>query len=132
MRELGPIVAMFVRQNAEAQIWRPGLALLYVELGDLAAARACSPILPRDNFDSLPRDGRWATCIIYLAEVCVALDDRASASVLYRLLLPWKGRNIVMGGGTGCWGSATASSACWRRSKAAGRTRSGTSPKRWR
>ena len=27
------------------------------------------------------------------------------ARVLYELLLPWTGRNIVMGG-TGCWGSS--------------------------
>src|SRR5271166_4046130 len=41
-----------------------------------------------------------------LAEVCAALGDAARASALYRLLLPWQGRNIVMGGGTGCWGSS--------------------------
>ena len=106
LKELAPIAAMFVRQNNEASIWRPGLALLYVEIGDIAAARAVFADLARDDFGSLPRDGRWATCIMYLAEVCVALSDRSSAPVLYRLLLPWKGRNVVMGGGTGCWGSS--------------------------
>jgi len=106
LRELGPIAAMFVRQNAEAAIWRPGLALLYAEAGDIAAARAVFADLAADDFGSLPRDGRWATCLMYLAEVCVALGDRNRASMLYRLLLPWKGHNIVMGGGTGCWGSS--------------------------
>jgi ATP/maltotriose-dependent transcriptional regulator MalT len=106
LRELGPMVAMFVRQNTEATTWRPGLALLYVELGDLEAARAVFTGLAADDFKSLPQDGRWATCITYLAEVCVALGDPVRASVLYRFLLPWQGRNIVMGGGTGCWGSS--------------------------
>jgi ATP/maltotriose-dependent transcriptional regulator MalT len=106
LRELGPMVAAFVRQNAEATTWRPGLALLYVELGDLDAARAVFADLAADDFDSLPRDGRWATCIMYLAEVCTALGDAVRASVLYRLFLPWMGRNIVIGGGTGCWGSS--------------------------
>jgi len=40
LRQLGPMVATFVSQNDKATTWRPGLALLYVELGDLAAARA--------------------------------------------------------------------------------------------
>jgi DNA-binding CsgD family transcriptional regulator len=106
LRELGPMVAMFLRQNAAAATWRPGLALLYVELGDIVAARAVFADLALDEFESLPRDGRWATCVMYLAEVCVALGETRSASVLYRLLLPWKGRNVVMGGGTGCWGSS--------------------------
>jgi ATP/maltotriose-dependent transcriptional regulator MalT len=105
LREFGPAVAAFVGHNAKATIWLPGLAALYVELGDVAAARTLFADLARDNFASLPQDGRWATCLMYLAEVCAALDDAAAAAVLHRLLAPWKGRNIVMGGGTGCWGS---------------------------
>jgi DNA-binding CsgD family transcriptional regulator/tetratricopeptide (TPR) repeat protein len=104
--QLGPMVAMFVRQSDKATIWRPGLALLYVELGDLAAARSLFDDLAADDFAGIPRDGRWATCLGYLAEVCAALDDSPRSAVLYKLLLPWAGRNIVMGGGTGCWGSS--------------------------
>jgi DNA-binding CsgD family transcriptional regulator/tetratricopeptide (TPR) repeat protein len=106
LRELGPMVEMFVRSNAAATTWRPGLALLYVELGNLEAARAVFADMAVDNFESIPRDGRFAACLIYLAEVCVALGDATRASALYRLLLPWKRRNIVMGGGTGFWGSS--------------------------
>jgi DNA-binding NarL/FixJ family response regulator len=106
LRQLGPMVEMFVRSNAAATTWRPGLALLYVELGDLEAAHAVFAGMAADNFESIPRDGRFATCLIYLAEVCVALRDAAHAAVLYRLLSPWERRNIVMGGGTGFWGSS--------------------------
>jgi ATP/maltotriose-dependent transcriptional regulator MalT len=91
---LGPLVAMFVRQTAMATIWRPALALLYVELGDLDSARAVFNDLAADNFQSIPDDARWTTCIAYLAEVCVALDDRVQASQLYKLLLPWSGLNV--------------------------------------
>jgi ATP/maltotriose-dependent transcriptional regulator MalT len=94
LRTLGPMVAMFVRQTAMAAIWRPALALLYVELGDLDSARAVFNDLAADAFQSVPDDARWTTCIVYLAEVCVALDDRVQASQLYRLLLPWSGRVI--------------------------------------
>jgi ATP/maltotriose-dependent transcriptional regulator MalT len=106
LRELAPMVAMFVRQNAAAMTWRPGLALLHVELGDLAAARAVLAGFAAEGFETLPRDGRWVTCIIYFAEVCAAVGDVNGASVLYRLLLPWRGRNVGMGGGTGFWGAS--------------------------
>ena len=91
---LGPVVAMFVRQTAMAAIWRPALALLYVEVGDLASARTIFDELASDDFQSIPEDARWTTCIAYLADVCIALDDRLRASRLYKLLLPWSGRNI--------------------------------------
>ena len=94
---LGPAVAMFVRQSATAAIWRPALALLYVELGNLASARGVFDDLAADDFQSIPQDARWTTCIAYLSEVCVALDDCTSASRLYKLLLPWSGRNIAVG-----------------------------------
>src|SRR5581483_1435994 len=84
----------FVRQTAMSAIWRPALALLYVELGDLDSARAVFDDLASNDFQSIPRDARWTPCIAYLAEVCVALDDRVQASRLYKLLLPWSGRNI--------------------------------------
>ena len=101
---LGPAVAMFVRQTAIAAIWRPALALLYVELGNLDSARAIFDDLASEDFRSIPNDARWTTCIAYLAEVCVALDDRERASGLYELLLPWSGRNI--GVGIECLGSS--------------------------
>lgn len=100
---LGPVVAMFVRQTTTSTIWRPALALLYVELGDLDSARTVLDELASDNFQSIPEDARWTTCIAYLAEVCTALDDRARAAHLYKLLLPWSGRNI--GVGIECLGS---------------------------
>jgi DNA-binding CsgD family transcriptional regulator/tetratricopeptide (TPR) repeat protein len=106
LRDLGPMVTMFARSNPAATTWQPGLVLLYVELGDLESARAVFTDLAANNFGSIPRDGRFATCIIFLAEVCIALGETAHASALYRLLSPWKGRNIVMGGGTGFWGSS--------------------------
>jgi DNA-binding CsgD family transcriptional regulator/tetratricopeptide (TPR) repeat protein len=103
---LGPMVATFVKQNSPDTTWRPGLAVLYLELGDLVAARAVFNDLADADFAAVPRDGRWATCLSWLAEVCVALGDAERAATLYRLLIPWEGRCIVMGGGTGCRGSS--------------------------
>jgi predicted ATPase/DNA-binding CsgD family transcriptional regulator len=107
LRGLGPVVATFMRQQAGTTPWGPGLALMYVELGDLQSAGGVLADLAADDFGSIPRDGRWATSLMFLAEVGAALDDAAVAAVLYRLLLPWQGHHIVMGGGTGCWGSSS-------------------------
>jgi DNA-binding NarL/FixJ family response regulator len=101
---LGPFVAMFVRQTAMAAIWRPALALLYLELGDIESARTVFEDLASDDFRSIPQDARWTTCIAYLAEICVTLDDHARAARLYKLLLPWSGLNI--GVELECLGSA--------------------------
>lgn len=43
----------------------------------------------------------------YLAEVCAALDDADRAASLYRLLLPYAGRVLLLGGGVVCSGSAS-------------------------
>jgi ATP/maltotriose-dependent transcriptional regulator MalT len=106
LRGLGAVVATFMQQQAGTPPWGPGLALMYVEIGDLRSASGVLAELAAHDFGSLPCDGRLATSLMFLAEVCTALGDAAIAAVLYRLLLPWQGYHIVMGGGTGCWGSS--------------------------
>lgn len=101
-----PIVAAFLRQHATASVWRPGLALIYLELGQREEAHAAFEKLAAEDFATIRRDGRWLYCIVYLSEVCAALGDAARAEGLYRLLSPYAGRNIVLGAGIACGGSA--------------------------
>jgi DNA-binding CsgD family transcriptional regulator len=103
---LQPVVSMFLRQHTAASVWRPGLALIYLDLGQREEARAEFEKVAADDFAAMPRDGRWLYCMVYLSEVCAALGDVPRAAVLYRLLLPYAGRNIVLGGGIACCGSA--------------------------
>jgi DNA-binding CsgD family transcriptional regulator/tetratricopeptide (TPR) repeat protein len=107
LNEIRPLVPVIVRDQGPNAIWRPGLALLHLELGDRDAAGAILEDLARDDFAAVPRDARWTVCLVYLAEVCAALADAPRAAVLYRLLLPWEGRNVVLGSGNGCWGSSS-------------------------
>jgi DNA-binding CsgD family transcriptional regulator len=106
LTELRPLVSAFSKSGTSA-IWQPGLALLHAEFGDLDAARVLFEALARDGFGHVPRDGRWVTCLVYLAEICVALGDAPRAAILYPLLLPWADRNVVVGGGSGCPGSGS-------------------------
>jgi DNA-binding CsgD family transcriptional regulator len=103
---LQPVVSAFLRQHAAASVWRPGLALVCLEIGQRDEARAEFEKLAADDFSAIPRDGRWLYCIVYLSEVCAALADATRAATLYRLLSPYAGRNIVLGSGIACCGSA--------------------------
>jgi DNA-binding CsgD family transcriptional regulator len=103
--EVGPLIKTFTSQQDSA-IWRPGLALLHVELGELDAARALFAAMASDGFAAMPRDGRWTTCLTYLTEIAAALNEAHHAGALYPLLLPHAGRNIVFGNGCGCPGAA--------------------------
>jgi len=103
---LQPVVSAFLRQHAAAGVWRPGLALVYLELGQRGEARAEYEKMAADDFAALPRDGRWHYCLVYLTELCAALGDAARAATLLRLLLPYAGRNILLGAGIACCGSA--------------------------
>src|SRR5262249_49005315 len=76
-----PVVSMFLRQQAAASVWRPGLMLIYLEIGDREQARAEYDQLV-DDFPAMSRDGRWHYSLVYLTEVCAALADAARAPVL--------------------------------------------------
>jgi DNA-binding SARP family transcriptional activator/tetratricopeptide (TPR) repeat protein len=106
LRELAPLVKMLIERDSASATWRPGLALIYSELGLRPEARGEFEILSANDFADLPRDALWSTCLVYLAEVCAYLGDADRAAVLYRLLLPYAGRNVVTGFFTACYGAA--------------------------
>lgn len=104
LNEMLPLAKAFAG-TSQAAVWAPGLALMHIECGEREEARAIFESLAADSFGGLPRDGRWTTSVVYLADICAALGDAARAAVLYRFLLPWSGRNIPLGGGVSFPGS---------------------------
>jgi DNA-binding CsgD family transcriptional regulator len=107
LHELAPVVRHFVRQHGAASTWRPGLALIYSELGLEREARAAFEHLAAHDFADLPQDSLWLTCVAYLAEVCAFLHDAPRAATLYQLLLPYHGQTIVVGPAHVCYGPAS-------------------------
>jgi DNA-binding CsgD family transcriptional regulator len=105
LSELAPIARHFASQPAHAT-WRPGLALLHLECGDVAAARALFEDLATNDFAAVARDARWAPSVVYLSEICAALGDASRAATLYAFLLPWSGINIAVGSGSSFPGTA--------------------------
>jgi tetratricopeptide (TPR) repeat protein len=104
--EVAALVKLFVEQHPATAVWRPGLALIYSELGLREEARHEFEILAEKDFTDLPQDAMLATCITYLSEVCAFLGDADRAASLYRLLFPYTGRNIMVGYLTLFYGAA--------------------------
>jgi DNA-binding CsgD family transcriptional regulator len=106
LAQVAPLVRDFIRATPSAATWRPALALILAELGELEAAKTELEALAAENFQALPRDSLWLACVAYLAEVCECVGDRTHASALYALLAPWSGRNVVAGSVVVCYGPA--------------------------
>jgi DNA-binding SARP family transcriptional activator/tetratricopeptide (TPR) repeat protein/predicted ATPase len=104
---LAPLVQHFVQQNPASATWRPGLALIYSELGMAQEARTVLEELAAGDFASIPRDAFLASTLAYLSEVCAALHDAPRAALLYPMLLPYDGLAIVAGFGIACYGAAS-------------------------
>lgn len=107
LREVEPLLRYFIRTAEGANAWRPGLALIYAELGRTAEAAAEFNQLARSHFTNVPQDGNWLLAMTYLADVCVFLSDTSSALTLYELMLPYKQINVLISVGSACYGSAS-------------------------
>ncbi|MGD2077038.1 MAG: hypothetical protein PVH18_01545, partial [Chloroflexota bacterium] len=105
LKELAPVLRLIVSQNPATAIWRPGLALMYAELDMRGEAEVEFEKLALNDFGNLSRDGLWVTNLVFLSEVCAYLGDRERAAILYELLRPYDGRNIVIGFYSGSLGA---------------------------
>ena len=109
LRALAPLISQMVADHSESASWRPGLALVYAEIGDEDSARVEFERLAKNDFACIPRDALWSTCLSYVADVCVFLQDARRAAVLYRLLEPYAEQAIVVGNSITCNGAASRS-----------------------
>jgi tetratricopeptide (TPR) repeat protein len=107
LAELAPVVKHFVAQPGKRLIWRPGLALIYSELGLRAEARQEFDRLANRDFTGLLQDDLWLTSVAYLAEACAYLGDSERAALLSDQLRPYAERNIFAGFHLPCLGSAS-------------------------
>jgi tetratricopeptide (TPR) repeat protein len=105
LKELAPVVRYFIQQHGAAAAWRPGLALIYAELGLEPEAREQFETLAQHDVTDLPRDGLWMGSMTYLADVCVFLADQRRAALRYDVLAPFDGRNVVVGNAIACYGA---------------------------
>jgi DNA-binding SARP family transcriptional activator/tetratricopeptide (TPR) repeat protein len=75
---------------------RCGLGWVYAQLGRSTQARQQLDMLARADFSDIPRDLGWLSILSSLAEVVQFLDDGPRARLLYKLLLPYADRYVVI------------------------------------
>jgi tetratricopeptide (TPR) repeat protein len=107
LAEIAPIVRHFVNERGAGAAWRPGLALIYADLGQPDEARAEFEQLSRDGFESIPRDSLWQTSLVYLAETCCVIGASDKADTLYGLLSPFGNLAVVVGNASVCLGATS-------------------------
>jgi DNA-binding CsgD family transcriptional regulator len=81
--------------------------LIYGYSGRPGEAQAELRRLCADNAAALPWDQLWLGAVTALAEVAIVLADQGCAATLYELLLPYAGRNVMVGV-PNCFGAAAA------------------------
>jgi predicted ATPase len=106
LAEIAPVVQHFVNEQGSGAAWRPGLALIYADIGELGKAREEIELLAPNQFGAIPRDSLWQTSLAYLAETCCAINAVADAEVLYELLLPYRDLAVVVGNASVCLGAS--------------------------
>jgi tetratricopeptide (TPR) repeat protein len=106
LREVTPLIKRFVEGKSSSATWRPGLALIYSDLGMEQEARAEFEHLAAEDFTRLPWDALRPATLAYLSEVCAFLDDGRRAATLYQLMKAYDGQNLVIGFAAACYGAA--------------------------
>jgi DNA-binding CsgD family transcriptional regulator/tetratricopeptide (TPR) repeat protein len=104
LAELAAITRMLAGSEGPGSAWRPGLAALLAELGMDEEARRELEKVRREGLGSLR--SLWIGSLTYLADACAAVGDEELAAQVYAELTPLAGRNVVIGHGVACYGSA--------------------------
>ncbi len=104
--ELEPAITGFATQFAALPIWRCSLAVFHCELGNRDAARHELDRLAAQDFAALPHDANRPPALALLSEACSVLGDAPRAALLYKFLLPYAERNIVVATAAICYGPA--------------------------
>ncbi len=96
LAEVLPLMQALSAQEAEQGVWRPGLTVLYAELGMLDEARRELELLAPFGFAAVPRDSVWPGCLTFLAEACVACEAVDHAATLMSELDRYAGRTLMV------------------------------------
>ncbi len=105
LKEVAPVVRVFLQQNSADAAWRPGLAVIYSELGLTADARTEFENLAQHDFADISRDSLWMGTMSYMVDICTFLGDRARAEKLYEILLPFAALNVIVSNAVACYGA---------------------------
>jgi tetratricopeptide (TPR) repeat protein len=104
---LDDLATLLVAPLERTSAYACAILIARLSLGADADAHREFEALARDDFTGVPRDADWLPSLCLLAVACWFFRDVPRAAVLYRYLLPYAGRNVVLGtGGWTCMGCA--------------------------
>ena len=102
-------IVEFIESVPDIPAWGAGHAVLHCELGNLDLAASTLRDLGKDDFAGIPRDWLWIGAMGLLAEACAGVSDFDNAATVYRLLLPYAERVIIVAHGVLSMGAAARS-----------------------
>jgi DNA-binding CsgD family transcriptional regulator/tetratricopeptide (TPR) repeat protein len=105
LAELAPVVRILAGGADREGAWRPGLVAVLAELGMEREARLELSRLMAQGIDGF-QASLWLATLTYLTDACSALDDEATAAIVYPRLEPLAGTNVMIGHLVACYGAA--------------------------
>jgi tetratricopeptide (TPR) repeat protein len=96
VNEIMPLVERLATGAGRGTSWPSGLALLQLEAGDEAAARATYERELAEGPEAVPHGMYRLTTLALLSELCTKLGDVDRAEALYAALLPYAHRNVIV------------------------------------
>jgi DNA-binding CsgD family transcriptional regulator len=105
LAELAPVIRMLAGGARGAGPWRPGLALVLAELGMEREARRELDRVVAEGLEPL-RKSLWLASLAYLAEAAAMLGDARTAALVYPVLEPFGGANVMIGHLVAWYGAA--------------------------
>ena len=92
--EIAPAIRELLVQRPDRTVLRCVLAHLHARSGETTQAKRALADLVRDDCSALPFEQEWLHSMSLLAESASLVGDTNSASLLYRLLLPYGEFNV--------------------------------------
>jgi len=107
LKEMESLLGSYIVQFPQLDVARCALILASIESENQEQARTQFEYFARDDFAHLRRDWNWLATVTVAAQVSVYLGDTARAESLYRYMLPFARRNVMLGWYEICYGSAS-------------------------
>ncbi len=105
LAELAPVIRILAAGDRAGGAWRPGLAAMLAELAMEEQVRGELDRVQAEGLEPL-REGLWLASLTYLADAAGAVAHEGVAALVYPLLAPLAGTNVMIGHGVACYGAA--------------------------
>jgi DNA-binding CsgD family transcriptional regulator len=103
--ELAPVVRVLASGDRPHGAWRPGLAAMLAELGRDDDVRRDLDRIVAEGLEPL-RESLWLASLTYLSDAAAAVGHERIAGLVYPELAAYRGKNVMIGYGVACYGSA--------------------------